>query len=117
MHTSEEDTDPEVDEEEIAILERLKEKRLHQLAATTAAAALIECFYEKELLQLSANEPALVAHFCCNNFVRCRTMDSHLAKLAASHACVKFRKIQAVNAPFLCEKLGIKVLPLPAYSA
>lgn len=42
---------------------------------------------------------------------RCKILDRHLATLAKKHLETKFLKLNVEKAPFLCERLRIKVIP------
>lgn len=42
---------------------------------------------------------------------RCKILDKHLAILAKKHVETKFFKLNAEKAPFLTERLRIKVIP------
>lgn len=42
---------------------------------------------------------------------RCKILDKHLAILAKKHVETKFLKLDAEKAPFLSERLRIKVIP------
>lgn len=52
-----------------------------------------------------------VVHFFHKDFERCRIVDSHLLALAKKHFDTRFFKINAIEAPFFVEKLGVRVLP------
>lgn len=54
---------------------------------------------------------ACVVHFFQPGFARCRIMDGHLAALAAAHLRARFVKMDVGRAPFLVERLGVRVLP------
>jgi len=66
---------------------------------------------EKELLKLTTTTKLCVVHFYHKEFRRCQIMDKHLHILAQKHFKTKFVKINVENAPFLVEKLSIRVLP------
>lgn len=44
-------------------------------------------------------------------FFRCKILDKHLAILAKKHVETKFIKINVEKAPFLTERLRIKIIP------
>lgn len=52
-----------------------------------------------------------VLHFFHPDFSRCSVMDSHLETLAGRHYEVRFARVDVANAPFVIEKLGVKILP------
>lgn len=61
------------------------------------------------------NERALV-HFFHPDFARCNIMDSHCQQIAEKHAeqqdaDVAFARVDVKDAPFVVEKLGVRVLP------
>ncbi|KAI8808866.1 thioredoxin-like protein [Cladochytrium replicatum] len=66
---------------------------------------------EKELMQITTNTKLCVVHFFHKEFRRCQIMDSHLEKLARKHFKTRFMKIDVEDAPFLVDKLKVKVLP------
>jgi thioredoxin-like negative regulator of GroEL len=66
---------------------------------------------EKEILQITTNTKRVVCHFFHKDFRRCDIMDKHLKTLATNHIHTRFVKINVENAPFLIEKLAVRVLP------
>lgn len=66
---------------------------------------------EKELISSTAKFKHVVVHFYHPEFRRCGIMNGHLQTLAQKFFSTKFFKIQVEQAPFLVEKLKIKVLP------
>lgn len=50
-------------------------------------------------------------HFFHPDFNRCAILDRHLSILAPKHYEARIIKINVENAPFLVEKLGVRVLP------
>ncbi|KAF8746027.1 hypothetical protein AX14_004309 [Amanita brunnescens Koide BX004] len=66
---------------------------------------------EKEVVRVSAHEPRCVLHFYHSNFRRCEIMDKHLATLAAKYFRTRFSRVFVENAPWLVQRLAIKVLP------
>ena len=50
-------------------------------------------------------------HFAHKDFKRCEIVDKHLRILAPAHAGTRFVKIDVERAPFLVDKLHIRVLP------
>lgn len=73
--------------------------------------SLTEMKDEKSLIELSSREPFCVIHFFHPDFQRCRIMDRHLDILAKRHKHTLFLKAAVENAPFLVDRLGVKVLP------
>ncbi|KAI0347137.1 GTPase inhibitor [Trametopsis cervina] len=70
-----------------------------------------ELMDEKVVLQTTIDEPLCVIHFYMPNFRRCTIMDKHLTRLAPKYFRTRFLRVCVENAPFLVEKLGVKVLP------
>ncbi|CAG8457656.1 5264_t:CDS:2 [Dentiscutata heterogama] len=66
---------------------------------------------EKEILKITTTTKLCVVHFFHKEFRRCQIMDKHLTTISAHHFKTRFVKINVENAPFLVEKLAIKVLP------
>lgn len=52
-----------------------------------------------------------VLHFFHQDFSRCSVMDTHLETLAGRHYEVRFARVDVEKAPFVVEKLGVKILP------
>ena len=66
---------------------------------------------ERELLSSSVREPKVVIHFAKKEFRRCHILDRHLEHLARQHPGTLFLKTYVEHAPFLVQKLDIRVLP------
>ncbi|KAI8972064.1 thioredoxin-like protein [Mycotypha africana] len=66
---------------------------------------------EKEFMNITTSEKYVVGHFYHKDFRRCKIMDTHLETLAKKYFNTRFIKIDVQNAPFLVEKLQIKILP------
>jgi len=66
---------------------------------------------EKDLLHLTTSVNKCIVHFYHPSFHRCSIMDEHLGNLAESHLETRFLRMDVEKAPFLVEKLGVKVLP------
>ncbi|KAF9928354.1 hypothetical protein FBU30_002435 [Linnemannia zychae] len=66
---------------------------------------------EKEVMDITTKTKHCVIHFYHSDFRRCMIVDRHLEALAKKHLKTKFVKIKVENAPFLVEKLQVKVLP------
>ena len=66
---------------------------------------------EKALLSSSVREPKVVIHFAKKEFRRCHILDRHLEHLARQHPGTLFLKTYVEHAPFLVQKLDIRVLP------
>ncbi|CAO3595461.1 unnamed protein product [Absidia cylindrospora] len=59
----------------------------------------------------TTKEKYMVGHFYHKDFRRCKIMDTHLEQLADKFPDTRFVKISVENAPFLVEKLQVRVLP------
>ncbi|KAF9965963.1 hypothetical protein BGZ70_003685 [Mortierella alpina] len=66
---------------------------------------------EKEVMDTTTKTKQCVIHFYHADFRRCMIVDKHLETLAKKHIKTKFVKIKVENAPFLVEKLQVKILP------
>lgn len=71
---------------------------------------------DDECLQFTTEHERALVHFFHPDFARCSIMDRHCEDIAAKHneyedADVAFGRIDVKNAPFVVEKLGIRVLP------
>ncbi|KAF9577350.1 hypothetical protein BGW38_007490 [Lunasporangiospora selenospora] len=66
---------------------------------------------EKQILDTTTKTKHCVVHFYHSDFRRCMIVDKHLEALAKKHYKTKFMKIKVENAPFLVEKLQVKMLP------
>jgi hypothetical protein len=66
---------------------------------------------EKALMAGVADAARAVVHFAKDDFARCAVMDGHLRALAAAHWEVRFWRVEVGDAPFLCARLAVRVLP------
>jgi len=71
---------------------------------------------DDETLRFTTEHERAVVHFFHPEFARCSTMDTHLRELSNKHANygngdVAFGRVDVKNAPFIVEKLGVRVLP------
>ncbi|ORY91128.1 thioredoxin-like protein, partial [Syncephalastrum racemosum] len=68
---------------------------------------------EKEFMNITTGTKYVVGHFFHKDFRRCKIMDTHLEAclIAKKHYQTRFVKIDVENAPFLVEKLQVRVLP------
>lgn len=101
-------------------LERLKEKRLEALKKaqkqkqewlSKGHGEYREISSERDFFGEVKESKNVVCHFYRNSTLRCKIMDKHLALLAKKHVETKFLKLDAEKAPFLTERLRIKVIP------
>lgn len=66
---------------------------------------------EKEFFDVCKSSTNVVCHFYKSTTFRCNILDSHLEKLAKDHLECRFIKLNVEKAPFLTERLGIRVIP------
>uniref|UniRef100_A0A8C5LRN2 Thioredoxin domain-containing protein 9 n=1 Tax=Leptobrachium leishanense TaxID=445787 RepID=A0A8C5LRN2_9ANUR len=101
-------------------LELLKERRLQTLKKaqqqkqewlSKGHGEYREIPSEKEFFQEVKESKNVVCHFYRDSSMRCKILDKHLAIIAKKHIETKFLKVNVEKAPFLCERLRIKVIP------
>ncbi|KTF94607.1 hypothetical protein cypCar_00026284 [Cyprinus carpio] len=106
-----------MDEDE---LERLKERRLEALKKaqkqkqewiSKGHGEYREIPSERDFFPEVKDSKSVVCHFYRESTFRCKILDKHLAILAKKHLETKFIKLNVEKAPFLAERLKIKVLP------
>jgi len=66
---------------------------------------------EKEFFDVCKKSHKVVCHFYRDSTFRCKIVDKHLGILAKQHVESRFIKLSVDEAPFLVERLKIKVLP------
>ena len=66
---------------------------------------------EKDFFDEVKNSKRAVIHFYRPTTMRCEIFDKHLALLAPKHLETRFVKLNAEKAPFLCERMRIRVIP------
>lgn len=66
---------------------------------------------EKQFFEETKKSKNVVCHFYRDATFRCQIVDKHLALLAPKHLECKFIKLNAEKAPFLTERLKIRVIP------
>jgi hypothetical protein len=101
--------------------QRLQELKSEASAARNVATQAGQSAYrllkdDDECLRFTTEFERAVVHFSHPEFARCDIMDNHCEAIAAKHneygnADVSFGKVDVRNAPFVVEKLGIRVLP------
>ncbi|KAI8384053.1 thioredoxin-like protein [Blakeslea trispora] len=106
----------EEDTEVSAIRERRIKEIQHEINRRHAHAENQHGLYtditkEKEFMNITTSDKYVVGHFYHRDFRRCKIMDSHLETLAKKYYDTRFIKIDVQNAPFLVEKLQVRVLP------
>ncbi|ETN40786.1 uncharacterized protein HMPREF1541_05066 [Cyphellophora europaea CBS 101466] len=99
-------------------LEELKSeaKELQPPSTTSGQATFKTLGGDDECLQFTTEHERAVVHFFHPDFARCSVMDGHCQEIAKKHgefgdADVAFGRIDVRNAPFVVEKLNIRVLP------
>lgn len=100
--------------------ERLKEKRLEALKKaqkqkqewlSKGHGEYREIPSEKDFFGEVKESKKVVCHFYRDSTFRCKILDKHLTILAKKHVETKFLKLNVEKAPFLSERLRIKVIP------
>ncbi|XP_053311132.1 thioredoxin domain-containing protein 9 [Spea bombifrons] len=106
-----------IDEDE---MELLKERRLQALKKaqqqkqewlSKGHGEYREIPSERDFFQEVKESKKVVCHFYRDSTLRSKILDKHLAILAKKHLETKFLKLNVEKAPFLCERLRIKVIP------
>ncbi|KAH0562757.1 thioredoxin domain-containing protein 9 [Cotesia glomerata] len=101
-------------------LEKLREKRLkelkqiHHQKQTWIAAGhgeYNEIYNEKEFFEVSKKSQNIVCLFYKDDSPRCKIVDEHFKGLAKKHVEARFCKLNVERAPFLTERLKIRVIP------
>ena len=101
-------------------LEALRKKRLQQMKQQAAQreewrskghGQYTEIAEEKEFFEECKKSERVVCHFYRDSTFRCKIVDKHLALLAPKHLETRFLKLSVDRAPFLCERLKIRILP------
>ncbi|XP_061735293.1 thioredoxin domain-containing protein 9 [Nerophis ophidion] len=107
----------EMDEDDF---ERMRERRLEALKKaqkqkqewlSKGHGEYREIPSEKEFFSEVKESKNVVCHFYKNSTFRCKILDKHLAILAKKHVETKFIKLNVEKAPFLTERLRIKIIP------
>ena len=66
---------------------------------------------EKLFFEECKKSERVVCHFYRDSTFRCKIVDKHLGILAPKHLETKFIKLSVDRAPFLCQRLNIRILP------
>ncbi|KAF3843413.1 Thioredoxin domain-containing protein 9 [Dissostichus eleginoides] len=107
----------EIDEDD---LERLKERRLEALKKAQKQkqewlnkghGEYREISSEKDFFGEVKDSKNVVCHFYKGSTFRCKILDKHLTILAKKHVETKFITLNVDKAPFLTDRLRIKVIP------
>jgi thioredoxin-like negative regulator of GroEL len=69
------------------------------------------CTDEKEFFRFSQASRRVVVHFCRTGNKFCDLLNQHLRRLAELHMETRFLVVEADRAPFLVERLHIRVMP------
>ena len=69
---------------------------------------------EKDFFDACKKSNKVVCHFYRDSTMRCKIVDKHLQLLAPKHVETKFVKLNVERAPFLCDRLKIRILPTMA---
>lgn len=78
---------------------------------TLGHGAYSEVTEEKEFFDVCKKSDKVVCHFYRDSTIRCKIVDKHLALLAPKHLETRFVKLSVDRAPFLCDRLHIRILP------
>eukprot|EP01015_Nassula_variabilis_P031071 TRINITY_DN694_c0_g1_i4.p1 TRINITY_DN694_c0_g1~~TRINITY_DN694_c0_g1_i4.p1 ORF type:complete len:253 (-),score=53.35 TRINITY_DN694_c0_g1_i4:175-933(-) len=111
------DDDFEMDEEELKIIQKLKQERLREVEQHVQKEQKIQFpgeyreITEEEFLPYVTKNEYVACHFYHRDFERCKIVDQHLRILAQQHPECKFLNINAEKAPFFVSKLAVKTLP------
>ena len=71
---------------------------------------------EKEFFALiEARSERILVHFFHPEFAKCALLDAGLARVAHAHPETLFVRVNALEAPFLAQKLQVRVLPLMVF--
>nr|XP_039266153.1 thioredoxin domain-containing protein 9-like [Styela clava] len=101
-------------------LEKLRERRMQAMKKSQAQrqewmakghGVLGEIPSEKDFFDECKENKLVVCHFYKNTTFRCKILDSHLETLSRKHLETKFIKLDVEKAPFLTQRLRIKVIP------
>ncbi|KAK7732522.1 hypothetical protein SLS53_008407 [Cytospora paraplurivora] len=110
----------EEDDNDTHVIDAFREQRLQQLHSEFTRAksqrehgfgTYTELKDEKAVMDSTTSTKLSLVHFMKPDFTRCRIMDQKLEALAPKHFDTRFISINVENAPFLVNKLKIKVLP------
>ncbi|GAB6020298.1 Thioredoxin domain-containing protein 9 [Chamberlinius hualienensis] len=101
-------------------LENLRRRRIEEMKKqsskrqewlTKGHGEFSEISNEKEFFNICKDSENVVCHFHRDSTFRCKIVDKHLSLLAKKHVEARFIKLSVDKAPFLVERLKIKVLP------
>ncbi|KAI5180138.1 hypothetical protein NEOKW01_0467 [Nematocida sp. AWRm80] len=89
------------------ILEEFTKKRLAELRKQTTLKEITD----EMLLLRKTQKDTLLVHFYHKDFIRCKEMNKALEELAMKYPTITFLCAEAIQFPFITEKLEIKELP------
>ncbi|KAL1464918.1 hypothetical protein WDU94_004523 [Cyamophila willieti] len=93
-------------------LKKLKAKaKQHQEWKALGHGEYDEIPEEKKFFDLCKKSPNMVVHFYKDGSINCKILDEHLKTLCKKHIETRFIKLNVERAPFLTERLRIKVIP------
>jgi len=105
------------DEDELSNLRAMRLKELKQRQSNqrkwleAGHGEYTELATEKDFFSTCTASDKVVAHFYRQSTGRCEIVDMHMKKLAPLHLETKFVKLNVEKAPFLTERLNIRVIP------
>lgn len=103
--------DPELERLHGERLEKLKEMKEKRAVMERKGHGTFEEVSEASFLDISTSTDKVVAHFSHPEFERCKIMEKHLRTLSSKYFDTRFVQVSVQNAPFLVEKLQIRMLP------
>ena len=103
--------DPELERLHGERLVKLKEEREKRAAMEQRGHGTYEGVSEASFLEISTTTDKVVAHFWHPEFERCKIVDKHLKVLSAKYFETRFVKVSVEQAPFLVDKLQVRMLP------
>lgn len=97
-------------------LQEMKDTAANTTTFTTIKKAYVTLQGDDEALSFTTEHERAMVHFFHPDFARCSTMDAHCGLIAEKHAeyadgDVAFARVNVTNAPFVVEKLGVRILP------
>jgi hypothetical protein len=103
--------DPELERLHGERLDKLKEEREKRAVMERQGHGTYQDVPEATLMEVCTSTDKVVAHFWHKDFERCKIVDKHLSVLAVKYFSTRFVKVSAEQAPFLVDKLQVRMLP------
>ncbi|XP_054721882.1 thioredoxin domain-containing protein 9-like [Uloborus diversus] len=106
-----------IDDEDIRAIEKQRREELKRQAKfrdemiQKGHLEYTEIPSEKDFFEAVKKSKFFVCHFYRPSTMRCAIFDKHLTSLACLYGETRFCKINAEKSPFLCKRLGVKILP------